>query len=111
MPVTNALLENQVAAESNQFNKIEENFGRPGNMIPNGNMVPNDMPQAQNGRPGNFFDENEVTDYINEIDEAMNLTVVFQMLGIAVLLTIVSGAVSMLFIMRYDPLRILANRD
>ena len=111
VPVTNALLENQVAAESNQFNKIEENFGRPGNMIPNGNMVPNDMPQAQNGRPGNFFDENEVTDYINEIDEAMNLTVVFQMLGIAVLLTIVSGAVSMLFIMRYDPLRILANRD
>ena len=111
VPVTNALLENQVAAESNQFNKIEENFGRPGNMIPNGNMVPNDMPQAQNRRPGNFFDENEVTDYINEIDEAMNLTVVFQMLGIAVLLTIVSGAVSMLFIMRYDPLRILANRD
>ena len=65
----------------------------------------------QNGGPGNFFDANEVAEYISEIDEAMNLAVVFQMLGIAVLLTIVSGAVSMLFIMRYDPLRILANRD
>lgn len=115
VPVTNALLENQIAAESNQYNKIEENFGRPGNMIPGGNMPgnvgQNDIPQMQNGGPGNFFDANEVAEYISEIDEAMNLTVVFQMLGIAVLLTIVSGAVSMLFIMRYDPLRILANRD
>lgn len=115
VPVTNALLENQIAAESNQYNKIEENFGRPGNMIPGGNMPgnmgQNNIPQMQNGGPGNFFDANEVAEYISEIDEAMNLTVVFQMLGIAVLLTIVSGAVSMLFIMRYDPLRILANRD
>ena len=115
VPVTNALLENQIAAQSNQYNKIEENFGRPGNMIPGGNMPgnmgQNDIPQMQNAGAGNLFDVNEMADYINEIDEAMNLTVVFQMLGIAVLLTIVSGAVSMLFIMRYDPLRILANRD
>ncbi|MBQ9847410.1 MAG: ABC transporter permease [Clostridia bacterium] len=115
VPVTNALLENQIAAESNQYNKIEENFGRPGNMISDGNMPgnmdQNNIPQMQNGGPGNFFDANEVAEYISEIDEAMNLTVVFQMLGIAILLTIVSGAVSMLFIMRYDPLRILANRD
>ncbi len=110
VPVTNALLENQVAAESNQYNKIEENFGRPGNMIPN-NMGPGNIPQMQNDRPDNFFGSTEVAEYISEIDEAMNLTVVFQMLGIAMLLTIVSGAVSMLFIMRYDPLRILANRD
>ena len=110
VPVTNALLENQVAAESNQYNKIEENFGRPGNMIPN-NMGPGNIPQMQNDRPDNFFGSTEVAEYISEIDEAMNLTVVFQMLGIAMILTIVSGAVSMLFIMRYDPLRILANRD
>ena len=110
VPVTNALLENQVAAESNQYNKIEENFGRPGNMIPN-NMGPGNIPQMQNDRPDNFFGSTEVAEYISEIDEAMNLTVVFQMLGIAMLITLVSGAVSMLFIMRYDPLRIFANRD
>ena len=115
VPVTNALLENQIAAESSEYNRIEQNFGRPENIIPDnmgpGNMGQNNIPQMQNGGPGNFFDANEVAEYISEIDEAMNLTVVFQMLGIAVLLTIVSGAVSMLFIMRYDPLRILANRD
>lgn len=115
VPVTNALLENQIAAESSEYNRIEQNFGRPENIIPDnmgpGNVGQNDIPQMQNGGPGNFFDANKVAEYISEIDEAMNLTVVFQMLGIAVLLTIVSGAVSMLFIMRYDPLRILANRD
>ena len=49
--------------------------------------------------------------YISEISSAMNFTVVLQMLGIVVLLTLISGSVSMLFIMRYEPLKILANRD
>ena len=50
-------------------------------------------------------------DYITEVDSAMNLTVVFQMIGVGLLLTLVSSAASVLFIMRYDPLKILANRD
>ena len=50
-------------------------------------------------------------DYITEVDSAMNLTVVFQMLGVGLLLTLVASAASVLFIMRYDPLKILANRD
>ena len=49
--------------------------------------------------------------YITEIDSAMNLTVVFQMIGVGLLLTLVASAASVLFIMRYDPLKILANRD
>ena len=50
-------------------------------------------------------------EYITEINSAMNFTVVLQMLLIAVGLTLISGAVSMLFVMRYNPLKILANRD
>ena len=49
--------------------------------------------------------------YITEVDSAMNLTVVFQMIGVGLLLTLVTSAVAVLFIMRYDPLKILANRD
>lgn len=41
----------------------------------------------------------------------MNLTVVLQMICIGLLLTLAAGAVSVLFVMRYDPLKILANRD
>ena len=48
--------------------------------------------------------------YISEISSAMNFSVVLQLLGIAVLLTLISESVSMLFIMRYEPLKILANR-
>ena len=50
-------------------------------------------------------------DYITEVDSAMNLTVVFQMIGVGLLLTIVASAASVMFIMRYDPLKILSNRD
>lgn len=50
-------------------------------------------------------------DYITEVNSAMNLTVVLQMIGIGLLLTLVASAVSVLFVMRYDPLKILANRD
>lgn len=49
--------------------------------------------------------------YITEVNSAMNLTVVFQMLGVGLLLTLVASLASVLFIMRYDPLKILANRD
>ena len=54
---------------------------------------------------------NDATNYITEVDSAMNLTVVFQMIGVGLLLTIIASAASVLFIMRYDPLKILANRD
>ena len=53
----------------------------------------------------------EAADYITEVDSAMNLTVVFQMIGVGLLLTLVASTASVLFIMRYDPLKILANRD
>lgn len=113
VPVTNALLENQVASQSDRSDRIEEGFGR----FPGGEQ--GGMPQMQapsNGDGGfNPFEslmgiDNENA-YVTEITSATNITVLLQMLGIGVLLTLVSGAVSMLFIMRYEPLKILANRD
>ena len=77
------------------------------------------MPDMGSGRPdfggfGNEFMQNIIggaSDYITEIDSAMNLTVVFQMIGVGLLLTLIASAASVLFVMRYDPLKILANRD
>lgn len=124
VPVTNALLEGQIASQNNQQNQIDQNFGRPGNMggvFPGGNMggfpsdMPSDIPNIGGGSNpfgdmiGDMF--GGAADYITEVDSAMNLTVVFQMIGVGILLTIIAGAASVLFIMRYDPLRILANRD
>ena len=116
VPVTNALLEDQVASQSKQQTQVDQSFGRPGNTgggFPGGDMsnFPSDMPGGFGG--GNPFESmvSGATSYITEVDSAMNLTVVLQMLGVGLLLTLVAGAASVLFIMRYDPLKILANRD
>ena len=111
VPVTNYLLENQIDSQQTQMDQIDANFGRgemPGGM-PGGDSMPerNDFFKDFSGFMG--FDSAE--GYISEISSAMNFTVVLQLLGIAVLLTLISGSVSMLFIMRYEPLKILANRD
>lgn len=110
VPVTNALLENQVNAKQTQSANIEQNFGRAPN-FPDGEM--GEAPEMPDGGIGSFKDifMGGVENYVTEVNSAMNLTVVFQMLGIAVLLTLASGASAMLFIMRYEPLKILANRD
>ena len=115
VPVTNALLENQIESQSSQKDKIENNFGRPGGsgggMPDMGGMsgMPN-MPDMGGKNPfGDFMDG--AANYVTEIDSAMNLTVVLQMIGIGLLLTLVASAASVAFVMRYDPLKILANRD
>ena len=59
----------------------------------------------------NLFGGTPETNYVTEISSAMNFTVVLQMLGIAILLVLVSGMVAVMFVMRYEPLKILANRD
>ena len=117
VPVTNALLEGQITSQSNQQNQIDQNFGRPGNMGGMSN-VPSGMPNMPSGMPDIGGGNNPISNmiggaanYITEVDSAMNLNVVFQMIGVGLLLTIVSSAASVLFIMRYDPLKILANRD
>ena len=122
VPVTNALLEGQVNSQSSMQSQIEQNFGGidMGGMFPGGNMggMPGGMPDIGGNNPfGDMFGGavgdmiGGAADYITEVDSAMNLTVVFQMIGVGLLLTLIAGAASVLFIMRYDPLKILANRD
>ncbi|MBQ3546192.1 MAG: ABC transporter permease [Lachnospiraceae bacterium] len=123
VPVTNILLENQVNSEEEKSLSVKSNFGRdnmamPGGM-PGGDMPGGDMPgggfRGNGGMSNNPFtnlaDKDTRAEYISEINSAMNFTVVLQMLGIAILLTLISSMVSTLFVMRYDPLKILANRD
>lgn len=122
VPVTNALLAGQVKSQNSQQTQMENSFGRPGNM---GGMmgenrgenaqldIPDDLPSNLSGDKNNRFDNmfGNAADYITEVNSAMNLTVVLQMLGVGLLLTLVASLASVLFIMRYDPLKILANRD
>lgn len=114
VPVTNALLAGQVESQNAQQVQMDEGFGRPGNF---GGFPGGDMGGASSMTPpdrgGNPFENafGGAVDYVTEVNSAMNLTVVLQMLGVGLLLTLVASAASVLFIMRYDPLKILANRD
>ena len=109
VPVTNALLENQISSKNESIEGIEESFGRPGGDfgMPEGMGTPPDMPDM-GGFEGML---GGARNYISSVKSAADLTVVLQMMGIAMLLTLVSGAVSVLFVMRYEPLKILASRD
>lgn len=107
VPVTNALLENQVASQNDQADRIEQGFGRGEKTA----QIPDSAENESVNPLDSLMGKNNANAYVTEISSAMNFTVVLQMLGIGVLLTVISGAVSMLFIMRYEPLKILANRD
>lgn len=50
-------------------------------------------------------------DYISNVTSATDFTVLMQLLGIGIVLTLVASVVSIIFITRYEPLRILSNRD
>ena len=115
VPVTNALLANQIESTNTRAEQTEQNFGRGPNLMEDGtNGKAPTAPDSKGGGMGGFMDmfnpESE-NNYVTEISSATNLTVILQMLGIGILLTLIAGAASMLFVMRYEPLKILANRD
>ncbi len=109
VPVTNALLANQVESQQSSQLQLENNFGRGGNFKGGLQTAPDNLPTG--GRGGFAALGQNVSNYVTEVNSAMNLTVLLQLLGIGLLLTLAAGAVSVLFVMRYDPLKILANRD
>lgn len=117
VPVTNALLENQITAQSQSAERTEQSFGRPG--MPGGDSDMPTPPSGSGDRFGGFgggmpdFGEfgQQTAEYVKQIDSATDFTVLLKLCGIGLLLTLCASGVSVIFIMRYDPLKILANRD
>lgn len=119
VPVTNSLLASQIEAQQTQSENDGEAFGRdtnfdrggmPGGM-PGGNMSGGSMPSMPNFEDFSNDFMGTATDYVQEVSTATDLGVLLQLLGIGVLLALVASAASVIFITRYDPLKILANRD
>lgn len=104
VPVTNSLLASQIEATNTKEDDMEQSFGRvPGNMSGN-------MPQIDFNN-GDFGFKEKATNYISEVSSATDITVLMQLLGIGVFLALVASVASIVFVMRYDPLKILSNRD
>lgn len=113
VPVANALLENQVVSQTAENDRRNEAFARPDEMGNMGAEQPPELPAENGGGMKEMFGNvrDNAKNFVTEISAATDLTVLLKLLLIAIGLTVISGAVSVVFIMRYDPLRILANRD
>lgn len=94
VPVTNAL----ISTQSTQSSTMEG--------IPSRGNESGTKPSGDKG--SGMFGNVET---IEEVRSATNLNVVLQLVGIAILLTILSGGISVLTILRYEPIRILSERE
>ena len=106
VPVTNALLSAQTASD---MGGRGGSFGRdinkgPGQTQNNGGDA--GSPQTAPGGSGGSSGQR-----ITQVESAVNLTVLIELLGISLLLAMASGMVSVIFITRYDPITILSERD
>ena len=98
VPITNKLLESQVQQQESSSQQQQSNFGR----------------QQQQPSQGQFTKGGDVVgpvDYVDKVSYAVDVVVVLQMIGIGILLSIISSLIAIVFIMRYQPLKILTERD
>ena len=94
-PVGNSLLANEIEASKASEEEISNNFGREGK-----------GPMEMNFRSGQV--EVQKIDTINAV---VDVTVIAQLLGIGILLTVISSLASMISIQRFSPLTILKERS
>ena len=67
---------------------------------------------SQGGQPGGMCGGmSQAVDYVSEINATVNLAVVGQLILIGLGLTLISVLVGIVFVMRYEPLQILADRS
>lgn len=101
VPVSNQLLETQIESQQQDIATQENNFGR-------GGKSSDDKSEAPQG-PGRLI--GQTSNYMTNISASVNLVVVAQLLGVGILLTLISGMVAVVFIVRYEPLKILSSRS
>lgn len=94
-PVGNMLLENEIETTQGEQQQISENFGKGGE---------SDRPEMQ-------FNNREQVETIDSIEAVVDFTVIIQLLGIGILLTLMSSLASMISIQRFSPLTILKERS
>lgn len=102
VPVANKLLESQVSSIQTQNEQVRDNFGRPD--------AP-DFERPGNTSPGQFKGVETAVDYVQSIDAVVDTAIIGQLLLIGIFLTILSSSAAVLFILRYEPLKILTDRS
>jgi putative ABC transport system permease protein len=137
VPVSNKLLDNEIANASSKYEDIGKNFGKsgfnPGNMpgMPGSSSSKSSSSNSGEGTSTESSSSEGSTESTNEkksnvpnfgnfgvaqvnqvesIDAVVDFKVLAELLGIGVLLTLLSSLASMIAIARFSPLKILKER-
>lgn len=100
VPVSNNLLSSQVAQQQAQTQVVDQSFGRG----PAGGAGTAATGAGGRGAFG------RTVNYISEINATVDWSVAAQLAGIGLGLAVIASAAGVIFVMRYEPLTILANR-
>ncbi len=95
-PIANRLLASQIAYEQSNSDQVNENFGR--------------QASGTSAKPHGGDVEGEV-EYVSTVSFSFNYELICRMMLIGALLAFVSSTTAIAFVLRYDPLEILAERD
>ena len=79
--------------------------------MPGGGNAPDMSEFPGGGFGGGGFMPEGMTDFMTDITASVDVVVLLEMMGICLLLALAAGMVSVVAIMRYEPLQILSNRD
>ena len=109
MPVSNSLLASEISSSSETSDDIKSNFGQgPGST--DSDSTDSDSTSKPSGDFSGVKGVSSVQAY-DSIDAVVDFTVLMELLGIGILLTIVSSSVSMISIQKFSPLNILKERS
>jgi putative ABC transport system permease protein len=129
-PLSNQLLSSQVSSAQTEQTSQQQQFGRSANMggapgssssgssdsssssSSSSSQAAPSMPSGDNG-PGatGATSSTKATSYISSLNATVNLKVVGELVLIELILTLISSLVGIIFVMRYEPLQILAERS
>ena len=101
VPIANSMLKSEITAQETESTKVNENFGR-GQDFGGPGIARGGMMQA--------LGNNSSVNYVDKINAVVDVNIILQLALIGIALTVVSSSISMIFISRYTPLKILSNR-
>ncbi len=106
VPVSNSLLASQVEQQESESQTQNQNFGRT---TIQGGGPRGQAPSMMIGGSGNIGNMGPV-DYLDQINATTDVSILLELIAIGVVLTIISSLAAVVFVLRYEPLKILANR-
>ena len=98
-PTANMMLKNEIDSYTKEASNIQNNFG-------NGNF---DRPSMGN-RDNPIKEMTTKTNYIDSLKVSIDIITVLELMLVSISLTIISGFVSVSFVNKYEPNKILQNR-